>query len=82
MAKAFIMRRDSVLEPRAKKGTTVYECSRFDYGIARDDYFGSGVPHLSVTLDPNGDYPFFTVPMRDLEAVGAPKRRRGKYDYA
>jgi hypothetical protein len=66
---AFRLLNDSKLEPKATKGTLVYRCNHFDYGIAFDDYVGTGVPHTSVTLDPNGSYPFFTVPTRDLEPV-------------
>lgn len=47
-------------------GTTVYLASQFDYGLARDDTNHTGVQHVSVTLNPEGDYPFFTVPEQDL----------------
>lgn len=50
-----------------KAGDAVYSCKYHDYGLAGDDTRGSGVEHTSVTLDPEGNYPFFTVPVMDLE---------------
>lgn len=50
-------------------GTTVYECKYHDFGLARDDTNYSGEEHISVTLSPTGDYPFFTVPVRMLQKV-------------
>jgi hypothetical protein len=58
---------DSEIEPSAKAGTVVYDCRGYDYGTANDDNLLTGIAHRSVTLDPTGDYPFFTVPERDLE---------------
>lgn len=53
-----------------KAGDTVYDCKGHDYGLARDDTESTGVKHISVTLDPNGGYPFFTVPVRLLVGEG------------
>lgn len=53
----------------AKAGTTVYEVTGYDYGLARDDSVYSGIPHISVTLDATGGYPSFTVPTCDLEKI-------------
>jgi len=50
-------------------GTIVYPCNMPDYGCAGDDSRTSGDEHISVTLDKNGGYPFFTVPYNDLEQV-------------
>jgi hypothetical protein len=61
------MLRDSKLEPRATAGTIVYTLRLFDYGSAADDTVLLGKPYISVTLDPDGDYPFFTVPVDDVE---------------
>jgi hypothetical protein len=47
-------------------GITVYRCSQHDYGLARDDTNDTGLEHVSVSLKEDGDYPFFTVPRRDL----------------
>jgi hypothetical protein len=50
-------------------GTIVYRCTRYDYGGASDDTRLTGIEHVSMTLDPTGDYPFFTVPAPDLEPM-------------
>lgn len=63
------MKHDSKLEPRAKAGTIVYSQRGPDYGLARDDERMTGIPHRTVTLNSNGDYPGFTVPAHDLEVV-------------
>lgn len=70
MTKKYTMLRDSTINPDVKAGATVYDCARHDYGLARDDSRHFGIDHMSVTLDPNGDYPFFTVPVRDLKPEG------------
>ncbi len=48
-------------------GTICFEARGHDYGCSSDDTRFSGIQHISVTLDPEGGYPFFTVPVRDLE---------------
>lgn len=48
-------------------GTEVFLCEKHDYGIARDDTNMTGVTHFSVSLKPDGDYPFFTVSEDDIE---------------
>lgn len=50
-------------------GTVCYRLRGFDYGVASDDTRMTGVQHVSMTLDPEGDYPSFTVPEKDLEVV-------------
>jgi hypothetical protein len=69
--KAYRMKADRVLggELKARTGDTVYPCTGWDYGCANDDTAVTGIEHTSVTLKPNGDYPFFTVPKQDLEPV-------------
>jgi hypothetical protein len=47
-------------------GTVCYECQKHDYGCARDDTLATGEYHVSVTTDPTGDYPFFTIADKDL----------------
>lgn len=64
--KAFLLKSDS---PWAKAGSRVYELAGFDYGLARDDTLATGVQHVSVTLEEDGDYPSFTVPKKDLDPV-------------
>ena len=54
-------------EETVKVGMTVYECAKYDYGLARDDTNFTGIYHISVTLDPTGDYHYFTVPFDSLE---------------
>jgi hypothetical protein len=48
-------------------GTIVYEIRGHDYGLASNDTHATGIEHISVTLKADGDYPFFTVPLEDLE---------------
>lgn len=50
-------------------GTIVYDCVKYDYGLSRDDTYFTKIEHVSVTLDPTGDYPSFTVPKTDLEVM-------------
>jgi len=69
MIKAYKMLVDSRLEPKATKGTTVYDCRGYDYGTASLDTRMSGIEHMSVTLDPEGGYPFFTVPVDAVELI-------------
>lgn len=52
-----------------KQGGIVYQCTKHDYGCASDDTRATGFMHISVTLDPTGDYPFFTIPVRNLEQI-------------
>ena len=42
--------------------TRVYELVHSDYGSANTDTCATGIRHVSVTLDPTGNYPFFTIP--------------------
>lgn len=51
----------------AHAGDMVYDCKMCDYGSASTDSVMFKEPYISVTLDPEGDYPFFTVPVRQLE---------------
>lgn len=52
-----------------KAGTTIYRASGHDYGCANDDARATGFPHTSMTIEPSGDYPFFTVPNADFEPI-------------
>lgn len=67
MPTAFKVLKDSKLEPQAKAGTTIYSCAYCDYGCAGDDTRITGIEHRSFTLKPDGGYPFFTMPVRDVE---------------
>lgn len=53
----------------AKIGDTVFECAYYDYGLSRDDTNLSGEKYTSMTLNENGDYPLFTVPIRCLQKI-------------
>ena len=61
--------KDSKIKPEVKAGDTVYTCHMSDYGCARDNTIETGILHISVTLDKDGQYPFFTVPSQDLEVI-------------
>lgn len=65
------MLKDSTIQPEVKAGAIVYECRKYDYGLASDDTYLTGVPHISVTLAADGDHPSFTVPERDLEEIAS-----------
>lgn len=59
---------DSKVTPDVKAGCIVYRFYGNDYGCARDDTFGLGVQCEAFTLV-DGQYPFFIVPMTDVEKV-------------
>lgn len=61
--------RDAATNEAAVAGTIVYSCAKHDYGLADDDTRLTGIRHVSVTLNPDGDYPFFTVPEGSIERV-------------
>jgi hypothetical protein len=69
MTRRYRMLKDSDLEPKAVAGSVVYACAYYDYGVADDDTRLSGKPHISVTLNSNGSYPFFTVPEDAVEQI-------------
>jgi len=50
-------------------GTICYDVSKWDYGCSSDDTRHTGIEHVAVTLNADGDYPFFTVVKDDLEQV-------------
>jgi hypothetical protein len=53
----------------AEAGVIVFGLKGFDYGLASDDTRHFGIKHVSVTLSPDGDYPCFTIPEKDLEEI-------------
>jgi hypothetical protein len=69
MSARYRMLRNSDLEPKAVAGTVVYASAKHDYGLADDDTRITGVRHISVTLNSDGDYPFFTVPEGNVERL-------------
>ena len=64
--KQYTLRRQRFTHPA---GTVCYAARYHDYGCANDDTRSTGQDHTSVTLNPSGGYPFFTVPVDDLEEV-------------
>lgn len=70
MTKKYTLTQDYGTSPDAKAGTVVYRLAKSDYGLARDDTDATGIPHVSVTLNPDGDYPSFTVPSTFLQEEG------------
>ena len=50
-----------------KAGTIIYPCKSYDYGLSADDAAATGVEHRSMS--PDGNIPFFTVPITDMEEV-------------
>lgn len=52
-------------------GSTVYQYTGYDYGLAKDDTQITGWQHMSVTLNRDGSTPFFTIPVKDLDEQGS-----------
>lgn len=52
-----------------KKGDVVYELIKTDYGLASTDTNSTGVYHVSVTRNSNGDWPSCTIPLRNLTEI-------------
>lgn len=50
-------------------GTVVWDCIGHDYGLASQDTRFTGIQHVSVTFNENGDYPCFTIPHSLLKEV-------------
>lgn len=65
-----VIRSDRAASP-VDAGATVYRCIGWDYGCSNEDTRRLGIEHVAVTMDPTGDYPFFTVPREDLSAATA-----------
>lgn len=70
MAKKYVLTEDYKSSESAKAGAIVYLATKADYGLARDDTYATGVEHVSVTLNPEGDYPSFTYPRHLLQEEG------------
>jgi len=63
----YIMLADSAINKNVKAGDIVYDCAGHDYGVSNDDTRFTGVKHVSVTINKDGNYPFFTVPESSLK---------------
>ena len=48
-------------------GETVYKLRVADYGSAETDTAIEGIECISVTRNPNGNYPFQTIPVNCLQ---------------
>lgn len=55
--------------PNAEVGDVVYRCVYPDYGITADDQRITGVEHVAVTFNDDGDYPCFTLPVDKIVVV-------------
>lgn len=60
-----LLRRNYHLEA----GVTLYKCKLTDYGLASQDTRQFGFQCISVTQDPNGGHPCYSVAVHDLEEV-------------
>lgn len=69
----YLVQRSSAREPAAARGALVYEVLDGDFGMADEDTVLTGRPHVSVTLDPDGKGPTFTMPVRHLRVVRRPE---------
>lgn len=69
MPQAYEMLSNSKIEPEATIGKTVYKCAKHDYDCAGDDTRATGVEHISLSLTPDGDYPFFTHRVSELKKL-------------
>jgi hypothetical protein len=52
-----------------RAGKTVFKLKGWDYGCASDDSRATGEKHISITLNPDGSPPGYSVPMHDLEEI-------------
>ena len=66
---AFVLQKEAFGNP---VGTLVYHLRMHDYGMASDDTRMTGKQHSSMTLDPSGDYPSFTVADSDFTPLEVP----------
>lgn len=64
-----VLRRDRAADTISTTTEFVFKCAGYDYGCANEDTRRLGMAHISVTFDPTGAYPFFTIPLCDLEVV-------------
>jgi hypothetical protein len=70
MPKAFrVLSTKEAASDEVRVGDVVYELMDSDLGLSWEDELGRGYPHRSVTFKNDGDYPFFTIPEKDLEEI-------------
>jgi len=51
------------------KGTICYRTTKYDYGLASDDFYETGIEHWSMSLKSDGDDLCFTVSVTDMAEV-------------
>ncbi len=56
-------------EIMARKGEVVYDQMEHDYGLANDDSRITGIEHRTVTKNPDGKAPGFTVSVFDIKPL-------------
>jgi len=61
--------KQSIVEKRATPGTIIYAFISHDYGIPRLDTRHHKEPWAAFTFNEDGDYPFFTMPIKDVERI-------------
>lgn len=64
--KYVVMREDRASSCEIYRGDFVYQCIKHDYGAVSMDDFIKKIEHIAMTLDPEGGYPFFTIPKQDI----------------
>ena len=55
-----------------KQGDVVTRCRLVTYGLCSYDAHATGIGHMAMTLDSDGGYPFFTVPINVIEPLAEP----------
>lgn len=70
MTKQYIINRiERCADAAVKPVERVYEFTAHDYGCSNDDTRIRGIPHITLTRNPSGGYPFFTIPLEDVTEV-------------
>ena len=64
-------------EKRANPGTIIYGFFQPTYGLVSLDNKVTGIKHGAFTLNADGDYPFFTMPMEHVQRI-KPRKPRAK----
>ena len=67
----YLVVRQSGRRHSPKPGTIVYECILMDLKVSSLDKHRYHAPYGYFTHHPQGDYPFFTLPMSYVRRIGA-----------
>lgn len=54
---------------RLVEGEIVYECTKHDWGLVREETEIQGKQCIAVTKEKDGSYPFFVVPIENLSLI-------------